>query len=325
MNPTILQHMLELIDHRFPEPSLRAHLTAFAHEKAREQSRWADITRFTHFMLGGNDPDIDRLAALTEVIVLALDVVDDLQDQDNTVKPWMTCPPALALNAAVALLVAALSEVGALPPLPGADRPGARGPGADARAAAAPLPASGVGALLMRALCGQQKDLLAASDSESAYLELTREKSGSLIRLACFLGSATAGCADRISLDALEQFAELFGVAAQIANDLQDLRRYDLKNDLLARKRTLPILFLLQECEKQCPPLHDFYENRLSVEQFLACKPDILRYIERSGCIEYAQIVIGLLRDQAETALAAVDGAPRWKEELRQATLGVLA
>ncbi|MCD1259251.1 polyprenyl synthetase family protein [Paenibacillus athensensis] len=319
MNPTIVQLMLELMENRFSEPSLSAHLASFIREKAREDSRWADITRFTHYLLGGSDPHIERLAALTEVIVLALDIVDDLQDQDNTGKPWMTCPPALALNAAVALLVTALSELATLPAQADMLGRSAAGP------IAAVLPAVGVGAHLSRALCGQQKDLLDRADSESAYLDMTREKSGSLIRLACFLGSATSGCADAATLQALEQFAELFGVAAQIANDLQDLRRYDLKNDLLARKRTLPILFLLQESKTQCAPLHDFYEHRLTAEQFLAYKPDVLRYIEQSGCIEYAQIVVGLLKDQAETALAAIDGDCFWKSELRKVTLGALA
>jgi len=302
MQPHVLQEMLSLIDRYFPEDSLRLLLHSFAAEKAAEQSPWSLITRYTHLMLGGQDQRLDQLCALTEMIILALDIADDLQDQDNPDKPWMQQSPALALNGVLGFLSAALGEIGCI-----SERPH-------------PL----IAQLIAQAIRGQHQDLANTLETEAAYIQMARHKSGSLMRLACHMGCLTLGALDAETLGQLNAFADSFGLIAQLSNDIGDLVRYDLKNDLLARKRTFPILFLLRDCAAEFPPLHDYYEQRLSKADFILHKKECLQYIEDSGCLEYTRVVQTLLAEQADAQLASIRALPAWKAELRKITIGKL-
>src|SRR5690242_11485817 len=93
--------MNRMIDEFFTEEDLKKVLRSFVHDKMNEGSNWSNITRYTHYMLGGSYPQIDCCADLTELTLLALDIIDDLQDQDNKEKPWMIGPVEVSLNAII--------------------------------------------------------------------------------------------------------------------------------------------------------------------------------------------------------------------------------
>lgn len=303
MQEATLKEMLDMADRYVYEEDLKTLVRGYIQEKANEGSRWAEMTRAVHFMLGGASPQLGRSAALIEMIMLILDIVDDLQDQDNLGKPWMTSPQPFTLNGLLALHVSFMSELLALQP------PDARfAPGRDA------------GELLAQAIAGQQRDLNGSVATEADYLEMVAQKSGSLLRLTCYLGYALAPPADLATIDRINELASCIGIISQIQNDLNDVLRYDLKNDLLQKKKTLPILFLLEDEESAFPPLTDYYNGRITKEAFLRSKPDCIDYIHRSGCIEYCHIIQTLHIQKAEELLAAIPGDPQWKEAFKQLT-----
>jgi competence protein ComQ len=304
MQPAIEAEMNRIVDEYVEYAAFNALLKSFIAVKAAEKPRWSDITQVVHGMFAGNSPHIERLATLTEMTILALDIMDDLQDQDNTDILWMTCPPALALNAVVALLMAVIGEASRFegPPQEGI-----------------PPFTQEVSRILMKALGGQYKDLANSVVTEADYMEMIQEKSGSLIRLACSMGyrSSAISAADRESMN---QLAYCVGAIAQIENDIQDILRFDLKNDLLHKKKTLPILFLLAEPDTDFPIIQDFYEGKLTEQQLLSSKQACMAYIIDSGCIEYAKVIQQLCRNEAQRLLASIDGKSPWKDKFAELT-----
>src|SRR5690554_5742854 len=94
-----------MIDQYTVDSQLNTLIRAYIDNKSQEQGMWSDMTIMVHHMLGGSSPDIYRVAAVTELVILAADIIDDLQDHDHLDKPWMVDPPAYTLNAVVAMLV----------------------------------------------------------------------------------------------------------------------------------------------------------------------------------------------------------------------------
>jgi competence protein ComQ len=181
VNVQTLSELNRMTDRYFPDGDLNPLLKRFIGRKAEERSIWNELTEYSHRMFGGSSPAIAGMAAVTEMILLSLDIVDDLQDGDNTEVPWMRCPPPHALNAVLGLIFAAVGELERQCGLT-ADRT---------------VPLIGeVSRLVAASVQGQQKDIAGAVLTEEQYIEMIREKSGSLIRLACYIGYASAGLRD---------------------------------------------------------------------------------------------------------------------------------
>jgi competence protein ComQ len=118
----------------------------------------------------------------------------------------------------------------------------------------------------------------------------------------------------------IDEMAGWIGVAAQLNNDLKDVLRYDVKNDLLEKKMTLPILFLLQHSEEEFPVLKQYYDGIMDRETFLAHKRQCIQYIVDSGCIEYCLAVQTLFVNRIERMWGEMDALSPWKEAFKEAT-----
>ncbi|MFB7155432.1 polyprenyl synthetase family protein [Lysinibacillus sp. NPDC056232] len=94
---------------------------------------------------------------------------------------------------------------------------------------------------LLQAADGQHHDLTNNIISEEAYLGVVKKKSGSLIALACTLGQTLANGKYE---EKLEKCAHYIAIVAQLRNDYEDL--LGMQKDISMKKRTLPILYLLQ-------------------------------------------------------------------------------
>ncbi|WP_308637768.1 polyprenyl synthetase family protein [Paenibacillus silvisoli] len=299
MKPTVKQHMVDIMEKCTVTQDLNELLQSFMDDKAAENGVWSEITMLTHHMLGGASPHIERLAACTELIMLALDIVDDLQDQDQAVKPWMQCPQAYTLNAVLALLMGVVGELGQLqlPPQAFAD----------------------IGRHVTRAVRGQQKDVNHTVANAEEYLIMVQEKSGSLFRLAFHIGYAPLACNEE-TVRLLEDLADCIGLVHQIHNDIRDATRFDLKNDLLGKKRTLPFLYLLMIEDDAFAPIQDYYRGTLPSEYILEHKHAYIRLIQDSGCLEYASVIQSVCAQKAEGLFGSLEAASPWKEQFKAVT-----
>ena len=303
--PPIADEMKKIVDEYVELATFNILLKSFIAVKAAEKTRWSEITQAVHLMFAGKSLHIERIAALTEMMILALDIMDDLQDQDNADIQWMTCPPGYALNAVVALLMAVIGEAARLE---GAPREGI------------PSFSQEASRILMKALEGQFKDLSQSIVTEADYTEMIQEKSGSLIRLAFYMGYNRSAIS-ATDIESMNELAYCIGVISQIENDIQDVVCFDLKNDLLHKKKTLPILFLLAEPDEDFPYIQEFYANKLTEQQFIAKKKECIPYIIESGCIEYSRVIQQLYRNEAQRLLALLSVESSWKDKFAELTL----
>ncbi|MEC0227309.1 polyprenyl synthetase family protein [Paenibacillus alba] len=301
MHQDIQEHLYRMIDDYVYVEELNNLLKSFIADKVQEQSLWAEITLCTHNMLGGEIVDIRRYAAVTELVNLTLDIVDDLQDQDQANKSWMQSPQASTLNAILAMLMGVVGELGQ-------------------------LQVHGkllveITQIIARSINGQHKDIINASVSVDDYLVMTQEKSGSLFRLACFMGYLSLDCPDE-TIKQLHELADCIGLIHQIQNDMRDLVRYDVKNDLYFKKRTLPILYLLSVEDEAFKPLKDYYAGKITADSLLHDKEAFNQMIHDSGCLEYSRVVQSICLQKAEEIYAKLQAASPWKEKFREITYG---
>jgi geranylgeranyl pyrophosphate synthase len=191
-----------------------------------------------------------NVAISIECFICALDLLDDVEDEDQTLI-LQTLGVARTLNVSTILLTLAqqailsLSEQNISPVL------------------ILRLLTTLQESTLLAAI-GQHRDLLA---EQRSLLDLTNEecieiaagKAGALMRLACRMGAICAGANDFLC-DQFSNLGELLGISHQLDNDCHDLyyllqRRNssfsfdgsekssgDVKSDLVRGKKTLPVV-----------------------------------------------------------------------------------
>jgi len=200
-------------------------------------------------------PDIDTasascVAVAVECFVCALDLLDDVIDEDQT-PTLQTLGVARTLNVSIALLTLAQQAILSL-----------------SQQDVAPL-------LIIRLLntlqesalvitAGEHQDVLAEKRPVQDFtledcIEIARAKAGLIMRLACRLGALCAGADDKLC-EQFSEMGELLGIAHQLDNDSHDL--YYLlqsdtpimgstesetaaggkKSDLIRGKKTLPVV-----------------------------------------------------------------------------------
>ena len=160
-------------------------------------------------------------------------------------------------------------------------------------------------------MLGQLHETVGPNDGEdplSHYLDVLRDKTGSLIALSARLGAMLAG-ADEKYQEPLQLFGERIGVAFQLADDLIDIRAKVQDSgkvsgtDLLAGVPTLPVLLLSSFDDEGSKKLAADIEAGISNEQL----PDILERLRQHPAMELAQ---RQTMEWAERAIAAIEPLP---------------
>src|SRR6266704_368228 len=218
----------------------------------RPAGSWALLTMLVAQHI---DPDIDLLcvssvAIAIECFVCALDLLDDVEDEDQT-PSIQVLGVARALNVATALMMLAQQAISSLSQQ--AVPPGRILSLLDTLQASA-----------LNAAAGQHRDLLAEQRSAQELtleecIEIAASKGGALMRLACRLGALCAG-ADDVMCEHFSELGELLGIAHQLDNDAHDLYYLlqsetsavpptkaenitrSIKTDLVRQKKTLPVV-----------------------------------------------------------------------------------
>jgi geranylgeranyl pyrophosphate synthase len=221
-------------------------------------------------------PDIDPVYASSvsvavECFVSALDLLDDVEDDDQT-PIIQELGAARVLNVSTVLLTLAQQSLLSLSDL-----------GVDPTNILQLLDTLQESALGITS--GQHQDILAEARSA---LDFTREeciniaaaKAGGLLRLACRLGAQCVG-ADSALCERYAEFGQLLGIAAQLDNDCHDLYHllqgkvpdrlpqetegasWSVKSDLVRGKKTLPVVLAAAEIAKTRGTAGTNWENPL--------------------------------------------------------------
>ncbi len=219
-----------------------------------------------------------EMAVAVELCICALDILDDVEDEDQT--PFIEeVGVARALNTATALLSLASQAILSLSVH-----------GRNVQHVVQLL--ATFHEHLLAAVHGQHSDLLAERRSaltmtQEECVQIAAQKSGSLMSLACRAGALCAQAND-VVLEQFTTFGRLFGIAQQLDNDchnlyylIQDVSADSVvsgtgligrqeNTDLRRNKKTLPIVLAAQRRASDIPfPLPTDQENRARYTQAL--------------------------------------------------------
>lgn len=234
--------------------------------KEKEGLFFGYITVLHHNMFDGNSSYIFKAAAAIELLILSFDIFDDLQDNDNVNTPWAMQNSAITMNLALSLFSLSVQIINDL------DSNNHLRKNFDF--------------LNLNAINGQYIDLLNNIENEEQYINMIALKSGSLFALAGTIGTSLASNGP---LEQVLDFCIHLGIAEQLKNDLNDIFSFT-KNDWAARKKSLPILYLLENGSDSI--ISCFYNYELSYPELVAQKKDVKKILLDSGSILYTKAII---------------------------------
>lgn len=293
--PLIGQQMREQASCWFTAEPLARFSERFIEVKLRESVKFGQLTVLHYRMFGGAGNEVYKAAAAVELLILASDILDDLQDRDAPDKPWMQAPAAVSMQVAASLLTLAQQ---AMLTCTGDDRIRIR-------------LLEMMNKQLLQAANGQMLDLMNQADDEQEYLEMVKRKSGALLILACQTGVLLAGHRWH---DGVEEYAMEIGIAAQLKNDVRDILRWDDKSDFLQKKKTLITLFLMESLAEEDLWIKDYYEGRLSKDDIADKRDCFIQACERTGASLYGSVMSRMYYNRFVELLESFQEEGPWKD-----------
>ncbi|CAM4119735.1 polyprenyl synthetase family protein [Saccharibacillus endophyticus] len=298
-NEAIKQTLMQGIEQGFNQDELREMAAECAAYKLSEKALFGNLTVLHYRMYGGEGDGILQAAAAVEALVLSLDMIDDLQDGDNESAPWSKFRSDLALNIALGFSFLA-QQMLLQAPFP-----------SERKYEAAAL----LNAQLLTTVNGQMTDLLNAVYTEEQYMEMISGKSASLLVMAVQLGTLL-GCG-QTKIESAE-FALQLGIAAQIKNDILDITNHEGKNDFWNRKRTLPVLMLLNYLEGENHWATEYFEGKLSYDEVKTKATEFEEVLEQSGALAYASVRMRLAYYRCLDVIESLPAQSEFKRILDQ-------
>lgn len=236
--------------------------------------------------------DIYKVAAAIELLILSFDIIDDLQDKDSDYS-W-TKTPDLSLNVALAMLVMASRTI--------------RETSFEQKNTAIQI----LEDYALRSINGQQLDLLNKCRDEQSYIQMIEQKSGSLSAMACLIGEvlATEGTSSEV-----EEYGKIIGIIQQIKNDIQSLKTWGPKNDLLNKRYSLPIIYLLSQENDVSKSVINYYND--DIDAFLDNNATE-NELTNGGAIRYAITIKNVYKFKALNTLENVAINEVYKDYLKK-------
>ncbi|MFD2133876.1 polyprenyl synthetase family protein [Pseudogracilibacillus auburnensis] len=284
----------KFIDKGFMEDSLRVDAKRYVEFKFNQSINFAKLTEIHFDIFRENKNSIHKMKAMTivELIILASDILDDIQDRDAKDVPWSNVDDAFNLNIVVGMLIICLQETDGI-----------------AGVNETLWIKQKIKDLMLQSLNGQQIDLKNEIISEDDYIQMCNMKSGSLIRLACLVG---AGKVDDEINKGIKEYANYLGVIFQLRNDVLDMKNGFIKNDILSKKRTLPIIYYLNTKNEAYDSIKDYYLNSSSNLDAERIQQDLMS----GDALLYCSIVIKIFLNKFKVGIDNLKTSHRLKQQL---------
>ncbi|AEH49452.1 polyprenyl synthetase family protein [Parageobacillus thermoglucosidasius] len=295
---TVKMKMREIVKSCFFVPSLQEAVLTSVEEHAERSDFLFGCLAGMHYQIFSEEvKESERIAAAVELLMLAGDILDDLMDQDSLETSWSKAPLTTSFHMAIGLLLAGQKAIADLP----IDD--------DKKAKAQ----SYILSRLLQSLNGQHMDVTNGIQTETDYLQMLKKKSGSLVAMACFVGTALAGAEKNTVI--IEKYANDIGIAAQIDNDIDALYRWDEKNDIKAKKKSLPVLYML--ASKRDNLLKQYFSNHIDYNELYAQKEKVIQQMEQEGAFYYAKVMSHIYKEKALQEIEKLDVDDRYKSVLK--------
>jgi competence protein ComQ len=266
----IKKSIYQIVNEQIDQNELKELILQFVDFQSEKGFPFGELLILHYRMFNGVETEeIYAVAAAVEILILSFDILDDFEDDDCIDKPWLT-DPKLALNATTALQFVSLRVI-QNSSLKNKDKC-----------------FSLIMEYALKSIHGQHKDLLNICKTESDYIEMSLEKSGSLVALVCVVGAVLAADDDSVMI---ETYAKNIGLIGQINNDLEDIKIWNQKNDLLNKKYSLPIIYLMNCQDENAQWIRNFYQNKVSKEEIIMNQELIHNIFFKTGAIAYTEVI----------------------------------
>ncbi|WP_235605531.1 polyprenyl synthetase family protein [Saccharococcus caldoxylosilyticus] len=290
--------MKEIVESSFSVTSLKELvLTSIEEHTKRSNFLFGRLAGVHYQMFSENMKESEQITAAVELLMLAGDMLDDLIDQDSLEISWRQVPLAAFLHVVVGLLFLGQKVIADLP----IDN--------DKKAKAQFY----VSSRLLQSVNGQHMDVTNDIQTETDYLQMVKKKSGSLVAMACFVGTALAGAEKNTVI--IEKYANDIGIAAQIDNDIDALYRWEEKNDIKAKKKSLPVLYML--ASKRDNLLKQYFSNHVDYNKLYNQKETAIQQMEQEGAFYYAKVIGQIYKEKALQEIEKLDVDDKYKIELK--------
>ena len=236
--------------------------------------------------------DIYKVAAAVELLILSFDIIDDLQDKDSD-NSWSRTPE-LSLNVALAMLIMASKTIDES--------------SFEHKRAAITL----LEEYALKSISGQQLDLLNNCRDEDSYVQMITLKSGSLTAMSCLIGEMLAK--GEVTKE-IEAYGKNIGIIQQIKNDIQSLKAWGPKNDLLNKRFSLPIIYLLSQQNDISKSVANYYNDDIVT---VLDNNETENELTNGGAIRYAVTVKNVYKFKALNYLENVAISELGKEYLQK-------
>ncbi len=261
----------QIIEKSFSDVYLQQLAQSYVNFKFQQSLNFALLTEL-HYSIFREQQNLEEkreLQVIVEFIILAADILDDIQDEDVLIYPWSNVNLGENLNIIIGFLLTALHKVTLL----------------NCSDEAKNFISQQIQLLLLQSINGQQKDMHNCISNESEYLEMDSLKSGSLMQLACILG---AGNVLPETLQKIKTYANYLGIVAQIRNDVHDVLTDHTINDLHIKKVTLPILYYLYIEDSNFQPIKNYYHSKTQYMHLTESeKANLMDIVRNGGAIPY--------------------------------------
>lgn len=271
-------------------------ISFFDYQAQKRNYKFGELTLLHFEMFNGKNEEIISVAAAIEMLALATDILDDLQDQDNLDTPWQKADGKITLNLATGLLFLSKKTLD------------------QSEFANHTIINESYYFLIFQSMVGQHFDLKNDSNTDKDYLNLVMKKSSSLITLACLLGAMIAQ-SNQQQQSIVKQYAEKMGLISQLKNDLNDLYTWDKKSDLRQKKRTFPILYMLSINEPS--KVKEYYLSENSFENIKDQRQEFIEEMEQFGAMNYTKAMIELNKIETFDLIDQLDISDKYKERLK--------
>lgn len=266
----IRRELYRIIEQQIKQNELKEQLLDFVDYHSKQGFPFGELLILHYNIFNGTKTEeIYSVAAAVEMLILSFDMLDDFEDLDFKNKPWSS-EHSLALNSTTSLLFLCITVI--------------RNTGFKNKD-------KGIFILLKYAFLsinGQHKDLLNICRDEAGYIDMTIEKSGSLVTLSCLVGSVLATADYPIEV---EVYAKYIGLIGQINNDLADIKVWDESNDLINKKFSLPIIYLLNYMDGELNFIREYYSDNLDKTEIIKHKELISKKFIVTGAIAYTEVI----------------------------------
>ncbi|OCB94963.1 Competence regulatory protein ComQ [Bacillus amyloliquefaciens] len=273
--------MKEIVGEKINNPHLKDTLHTFINEK----NHFAfGVLAFKHYMAfnGEHYSDIALLASGIELLILAFDIFDDIEDEDNLDKAWMKIDQSVSLNAATSLYSMSLQVICELKTNSDFPRLAMK--------------------YALNAMQGQHNDLRNFPETEDECLQMIKQKSGSLTAMSAVLGTMLASGEFN---EEIENYSYKIGIIKQIENDYYGLFNKN-RSDIRKGRKTLILLFLKRRFNAASEEILDLMnaEAETSYHSFLVDnKKNFEDLLFKAGVNQYVSMLIKMYEEEIMTSI----------------------